>query len=153
MNPAITIELQFFLISILWGGVLLLAYDMLRILRRLVKHGVFLIAVEDMIFWLAASLFIFTMIYRINNGIIRGFSIIGMLLGIILYHFSVSDVLVKSVTKLIQTLLSPFKAAINQVIRFIRFLWKLGKKVINKLLFRLKKIRKSVRITLKTRKQ
>jgi spore cortex biosynthesis protein YabQ len=153
MNPAITIELQFFLISILWGGILLLAYDVLRILRRLVKHGVFLVAVQDLIFWLVASLFIFTMIYRENNGIIRGFSIIGMMLGIILYHFSISDILVKAVTKLIQTLLSPFKAAIHQVIRFLRFLWTKGKKGINNLLFRLKKIRKSVKITLKTRKQ
>lgn len=153
MNPAITIELQFFLISVLWGGILLMAYDVFRILRRLIKHGAFLIAIEDMIFWITASLFIFIMIYHENNGIIRGFSIIGMLLGIILYHFSVSDVLVKAITKLIQTLLSPFKAAINQVKRFILFLWSFGKKGINNLLFRLKKIRKSVKITLKTRKQ
>jgi spore cortex biosynthesis protein YabQ len=153
MNPAITIELQFFLISILWGGILLLAYDVLRILRRLVKHGLVLIAIEDLIFWLIASLFIFSMIYQRNNGIIRGFSIIGMILGIILYHFSISDLLVKAVTGLIRTLLSPFKAGIRQVLRFVRFLWSYVRKGINMLLFRLKKIRKSVKITLKTKKQ
>jgi spore cortex biosynthesis protein YabQ len=153
MNPAITIELQFFLLSILWGGLLLLAYDVLRIFRRLIKHGAFLVAIEDLIFWLLASLFIFTMIFHNNNGIIRGFSIIGMLLGIILYHLSISDWLVKSITKLIQTLLSPIKAAVKQIIRFVRFLWTLAKKGINKLLYRLKKIKKSVKITLKTKKQ
>jgi spore cortex biosynthesis protein YabQ len=153
MNPAITIELQFFLLSILWGGLLLLAYDVLRIFRRLIKHGIILVAIEDLIFWLLASLFIFTMIFQKNNGIIRGFSIIGMLLGIILYHFSISEWLVNSITKLIQTLLSPIKAAIKQIIRFFRFLWTLGKKEINNLLYRLKKIKKSVKITLKTKKQ
>jgi spore cortex biosynthesis protein YabQ len=152
MNPAITIELQFFLLSILWGGLLLLAYDVLRIFRRLIKRGAILVAVEDLIFWLLASLFIFTMIFHNNNGIIRGFSIIGMILGIILYHFSISEWLVKSITKLIQTLLSPINAAVKQIIRFVRFLWTLGKKGINNLLYRLKKNKKSVKITLKTKK-
>jgi spore cortex biosynthesis protein YabQ len=153
MNPAITIELQFFLLSILWGCILLLAYDVLRIFRRLIKHGMILVAVEDLIFWLLASLFIFTMIFHQNNGIIRGFSIIGMLLGIILYHFSISDVLVMSLTKLIQTLLSPIKAGAKQILRFFRFLYTSVKKWINKLLFRLKKHKKSVKIALKTKKQ
>ena len=153
MNPAITIELQFFLLSILWGGLLLLAYDVLRIFRRLIKHGIILVAIEDLIFWLLASLFIFTMIFQKNNGIIRGFSIIGMLLGIILYHFSISEWLVKSITNLIQTLLSPIKAAVKQIIRLLRLLWAWGKKRINNLLYRLKKNKKSVKITLKTKKQ
>ncbi len=153
MNPAISIELQFFLLSILWGGILLLAYDVLRIFRRLIKHGIILVAIEDLIFWLLASLFIFTMIFHKNNGIIRGFSIIGMLLGIILYHFSISDGLVKSLTKLIQTLFSPIKAGVKQILRFFGFLWIPVKKGINNLLFRLIKLKKSVKITLKTKKQ
>ena len=153
MNPAITTELQFFLLSILWGGTLLLAYDVLRIFRRLVKHGVLLIAIEDLIFWVLASLFLFIMIFRENNGIIRGFSIIGMLIGLVLYHFSISEWLVKRITQLIQTLLSPIRAGIRQVMRFGGFLHRVEKKGINNLLFRLKKIRKSVKITLKARKQ
>ncbi len=153
MNPAITIELQFFLISILWGAILLLAYDILRIFRRLIKHGAFLVAVEDLIFWVVASLFIFIMIFHKNDGIIRGFSIIGMLLGIILYHFSISEGLVKCITKLIQTLLSPFTAAIKQVIRGFRSLWGSVRKGINSLLLRLKKNKKSGKIALKAKKQ
>ncbi|MDF2485786.1 MAG: hypothetical protein K0R46_1954 [Herbinix sp.] len=153
MNKAITVELQFFLISILWGAILLVVYDILRIVRRLIKHGVVMIAIEDLIFWLAAGFFIFSMIYRENNGIIRGFSMIGMLLGLVLYHFSISEGVVKIVTKLIQTLLSPIKAALRQLAHFIKFLLSIGKKGINNTLFRLKKIKKSVKITLKTRKQ
>ncbi|MBP1753801.1 MAG: hypothetical protein H6Q59_199 [Firmicutes bacterium] len=152
MNPSITIELQFFLISVLWGGILLVVYDALRIIRRLIRHGAFLIAIEDLIYWLAASLFIFAMIFQKNNGIIRGFSVIGMLLGSILYHFAVSEELVKIVTKLIRTLLSPIKAAFVQVGHFLKLITNTGRKIINNLLFRLKKPIKSVKITLKTRK-
>jgi spore cortex biosynthesis protein YabQ len=146
MNPAITIELQFFLTSILWGGILLLIYDILRIFRRVIKHGAFLIAVQDMIFWVAASLFIFSMIYRENNGIIRGYSILGMMLGSILYHFALSDFLVKLISKLIQTLLSPFKAALNQVARLIKILLLAGRKRSNRLLLGLKKWKISVKM-------
>lgn len=153
MNPSITIELQFFLISVLWGGILLAAYDILRIFRRIIRHGAVLIAIEDLIYWLVASLFIFAMIFRENNGIIRGFSIIGMLLGSILYHFGVSEFLVKAITKLIQTLLSPFKAVLKQLKCTLTSLLKQVAKIINKILFRLKKRKKSGKITLKTRKQ
>lgn len=152
MNPSITIELQFFLISVLWGGILLAAYDVLRIFRRIIRHGAVLIAIEDLIYWLAASLFIFAMIFRENNGIIRGFSMIGMLLGSILYHFGISEILVNAVTKLLQTLLSPFKAILGQIRRILRSFLKQIAKMTNKILFRLKKRKKSGKITLKTRK-
>ena len=152
MNPAISVELYFFLTSILWGGIVLLAYDVLRILRRLIKHDTFFIAIEDLIFWVIASLFIFAMIYHRNNGIIRGFSVMGMLLGGILYHFSVSELLVNLIAKLIRVLLSPIMMALKKIKYFLRFIRLRSCKIINSLLFRLKKNLKSVKITLKNRK-
>ncbi len=146
MNPAITIELQFFLISILWGGILLLVYDILRIIRRIIKHGAFLIAVQDMIFWTAASLFIFSMIYRENNGIIRGYSILGMMLGSIFYHFAFSDSIVRLISKLIETLLQPFKAVLNQIVRIFKMLRSTVGKSCNSLLLGLKKWKRSVKM-------
>ena len=146
MNPAITVELQFFLISVLWGGILLLIYDILRILRRLVKHGAFLVAIQDLIFWVGASIFIFSMIYRENNGIIRGYSILGMMLGSILYHFAVSDFVVELITKLLKTLLQPFQAAVKQTVRLVKMLLSASRKKCNRLILRLKKWRISVKI-------
>lgn len=138
MNKEIIVELMFFLISILWGAIIILAYDSLRILRRLIKHKPLLIGIEDLIFWVLTSVFIFSMIYRENDGIIRGFSIMGMALGMVAYHYLISDLFVKLITKLIQHLLKP--------IVFIL-------KKINFVLIRLKKLFKSVRIALNTRKQ
>lgn len=153
MNHAITIELQFFLISILWGGILLLAYDVLRILRRLIKHGSILIAFEDLIFWILASIFIFAMMYRENNGIIRGFSILGMAIGMVLYHNILSDLVVAWITKLIHTLLRPFMFAYKRVKKFVLFLAAKGRRLIKFLWKQLKKYRKSVTIVLNKRKQ
>ncbi|MHB8131733.1 MAG: spore cortex biosynthesis protein YabQ [Mobilitalea sp.] len=152
MNHAITIELQFFLISILWGGILLLVYDGLRIVRRLIKHDSFFLAVEDLIFWVLASVFIFAMMYRENNGIIRGFSVMGMAIGMVLYHYIFSEILVNIITKFIRTLIRPFTMAYNKTKKFVLFLMSKAKNAIKLLLMQLIKWMKSVRIALTTRK-
>lgn len=146
MNKDIIVELMFFLISILWGAIILLAYDCLRILRRLIKHKTLLIGIEDLIFWVASSIFIFSMIYRENDGIIRGFSIMGMALGMVAYHYIFSDLIVKLFTMLIQYLLKPFGFILKKI-------KKIGLYLINFVLIRLKKLHKSVRIALNARIQ
>lgn len=152
MNHAISFELQFFLISVLWGAILLLVYDILRIFRRLIKHDSFFVAFEDLIFWVCASLFIFVMMYKENNGIIRGFSVMGMAIGMILYYYLLSDFLVNMITKLIRTLISPFVFAIKKIIQFIKMIVSRCKKVSNFIIRALKKWIKSVRIALNKRR-
>ncbi len=159
MNPSITVELHFFLISILWGGILLLAYDILRILRRLIPHDGFFIALEDLFFWVLASLFVFAMIYRVNDGVIRGFSALGVILGGVLYHYSISDLMVQGVSalfhiilKFLKVLLTPFRLAAGKAYKLLRFVSSKGKRFVNKLLFRLKNKMKSVKIALSKKK-
>jgi spore cortex biosynthesis protein YabQ len=153
MNHAITIELQFFLISVISGAIILLVYDFLRIMRRIIKHDSFFTSLEDLFFWVGASLFIFAMIYKENDGIIRGFCVMGMAIGMVLYHFTLSNLIVKLITNFIHILLSPFVFAIKQVKKFLRFLWSGIKKTVNFVLGRLKKWTKSVRIALSKKRQ
>lgn len=152
MNKAITVELQFFLISIYWGAILLLAYDGFRILRRIVKHNSFFLALEDLIFWVVSSVLIFAMMYRENNGIIRGFSIMGMGIGMILYHSIFSETLVNCITKLINALLRPITLVIQWLNKLMRFILGQGKKLADFMMKRLKNSFKSVKITLKKKK-
>lgn len=147
MNGAITVELRFFLISILWGVIILLVYDGLRILRRLIPHNSFFLALEDLIFWVLTSLFIFAMIYTMNNGTIRGFSVMGMAIGMILYHYIFSEFVVKWVTKAILLLLSPIRFAIDKIRKLLTFVLSKLKRIINYFQNRLKKYAKSVKIT------
>lgn len=153
MNHAITIELKFFLISILWGAIVLLAYDGLRILRRLIKHNGFFLAVEDLLFWVITSVFIFAMIYQVNNGVIRGFSVMGMAIGMVLYHYILSDIIVSLITKLIFTLLRPLRFILNKMKQFLHFLMGRGRKIASFFITRLKKLHKSVRIALNSKRQ
>ncbi len=135
MNASIAFELQFFLTSILWGSLIVFAYDFLRIIRKLIDHNVFFVSLEDLIFWVFTSVFIFSMLYKENNGIIRGFSIAAMLIGMIGYYYLFSDLFVNGVSKLIKFIMGPA----------IRFFVKVKK--------RLKKYCNSVKIVLITKIQ
>lgn len=153
MNYAISLELQLFLVSILWGAVLLLVYDCLRIFRRLIKHDDFFVALEDLIFWAVASLYIFSMMYRKNNGIIRGFSVMGMAIGMVIYYYIFSDFIINIITMLIHTLISPVCFALKKIRQYLKFIWVRVKKSYNFIIRQLKKYRKSVKIALNKRKQ
>lgn len=65
-------EVRLLLISAAIGILLLLIYDGIRIFRNLIPHGSFFLALEDFLYWLAASLLIFWMVYRSNDGAMRG---------------------------------------------------------------------------------
>lgn len=102
MSESINIEVGFFLVSIFCGGMISLVYDGIRIFRRIIKHGGLLVALEDLIFWIGSGVMIFVMMYQQNNGIIRGFSIMGMMLGMIVYSKLFSRFIVKGCTFVIR---------------------------------------------------
>lgn len=153
MNYEIITQLQFFGISVLSGALILLVYDVLRIFRRLVKQGTFVLAIQDIIFWTIAGVFIFVIIYKENNGIIRGYCVMGMTVGMLLYHFIISQTLVNTVTELIKILLTPIVMAIKAVKRFLRFLCSKINKLLKFTISQLKKPLKSVRITLDAKRK
>lgn len=148
MNQGITIELQFFIISILWGALVLLAYDQLRVFRRIVRHNTTLVAVQDLIFWVLASVLIFAMIYVKNSGTIRGFSVMGMGIGMIIYHYTLSDWIVMLLSRAIHLLISPFFIVIKYIYKGLIFI-KSKVRVLNKAIDKqLKSRTKSVKISL-----
>ncbi len=101
MSDAIGLQCSFFLVSVLWGAILLIIYDVLRILRRIKKHKWFTIGAEDFLFWMLSAFLIFRMMYEQNDGNIRGFSILGMGLGMVLYSNTISPYFVDGVSRFI----------------------------------------------------
>ena len=141
MNEAILIELRFFIVSIMWGGLILIIYDCLRIFRHVIKHKKFFIAVEDIVYWVVCSFLIFQMMYKQNNGIIRAFSILGMLIGMLIYHWTLSELLVEGISYLLKKIINFIFLIISFVLK--PFLWILkifksflgkGKRIIKNLL-------------------
>lgn len=88
-------ETVLFLQSVCLGALLILGYDLFLALRRVIPHHPAAVAVEDLFFWLAAALAVFAGVYRANQGILRSFLFLGMVLGAILCSKTISPIFVK----------------------------------------------------------
>ena len=71
MSDHIYRESHFLLLSVCMGVVIALFYDCLRIWRRVVVHGSFWTAMEDLVYWIIVSVMVFGMLYYENNGTFR----------------------------------------------------------------------------------
>ena len=96
MSESILKEADILLKALATGAVLILVYDFLRIIRRLVPHGTIWIAIEDILFWVGSAVAVFAMLYQENDGYLRGFSIGGVVLGMILYSVTLSPLVVRT---------------------------------------------------------
>ena len=85
MSSQIAGEGWFMLHSFLLGAFITFCYDLFRILRRIIPHGIFWISLEDLVFWVMATGGIFYLLYYENNGMFRWFAVIGAGAGMLLY--------------------------------------------------------------------
>lgn len=97
-------ELLLFAKSILYGAIMVVGYDVIRIFRRIVTHKPVWVIVEDMMYWIGSGLFVFSRIYQENSGILRGYIFIGLVLGMILWHFTIGERLVRGISFLVKRL-------------------------------------------------
>ena len=117
MTQSIVDEIYFFLNAFICGVLLMLSYDIIRIFRRIVKHNNVFIAFEDLLYWMGAAIFIFIMFFKENNGVLRVFALVTMILGLLLYLRFISYYFVKYISKEI-------KLINNFIIKIIKFVFK-----------------------------
>lgn len=109
-------EWQALLSALFFGMVLAWEYDWIRILRRVISHrSVWTMSAEDIIYWMNAAITVFCVTYEVNDGIVRGFSIIGFVLGALLYRYSFGRFFVKYVSKGINFILKPLKKVLSLI--------------------------------------
>lgn len=138
-------EALLFGISILVGAGLFLLYDVLRIFRRIAPHGTIWISIEDFIYWLLCTGVVFVMLYWENDGMVRGFALMGLVFGMGIYYLLLSRYVV-SVNVLI------LKTVLRYLYKILHFFFgpmvRIGKKVVRFLIKRLKKVARAVKISL-----
>lgn len=99
MIQGIEKEVAVFLQAALAGNLVYLVYSAVRIFRRILKHNLFWISVEDFIFWIGTGLYLFTEIYQTSNGSIRWYFVLGALLGGIITHCIIEKIRKKCIAK------------------------------------------------------
>lgn len=102
MSTVIRQEASVFLQAVLHGAFLTVCYDLLRILRRVIRHSPAVISAEDFLYWLSAGFFTFCFAFERTDGIVRGYTALGIVLGSVLYHEICSERLIKITVKAIK---------------------------------------------------
>ena len=94
-----------FLFALLFGAVLGVFYDLFRISRIALRQNAVAIFIEDLFFWIVASVATFLFLLFENSGEVRVYLLLGVVLGAILYYFTLGIL----VMKLARLILTPFK--------------------------------------------
>lgn len=143
-------EADVLLAAFLTGALLLFIYDVLRIVRKIVPHKMWLVGVEDLLFWIGSALALFAMLYRENSGYIRGFVIGGVLVGMLLYNLLLSAWIVAGSVFLLKKILFVLSWPLVWTARLFRkplgFAGRKAKKLLRFIKKELKKLWKTVKI-------
>lgn len=77
-------EIGIFVRAIVSGMLVYGGYTLIRILRRWIRHNLWMISAEDFLFWVATSFYLFIQIYDTSSGSVRWFFVLGVGVGMVL---------------------------------------------------------------------
>lgn len=137
MSAVIRQETMIFLTAVCHGIIWTWVYDLLRAFRIAFSHNTAAVSAEDFLFWITAGFFTFCLTFFQTDGVIRGYVVLGIGLGAILYHYSVSRWMMRMVSEALkylknlmlffwEILISPVKKTGRIYKKVIEFAWKSG---------------------------
>lgn len=137
MSQVILGELRVVGVALFSGAMITIVYDLLRIFRRVISHGNFWIGIEDFFFWIWTALWIFSVLYRENDGNLRMYTIFAMALGMLLYHKTLSEPLVNFVGRILKKIVSIIMYPLKMLKIYIIFFEKKLKKMIHGIIIKI----------------
>ena len=157
-------EIYIFAIFILNGALIGILFDVFRILRKSFKTPDILTNIEDIFFILISGFIILYTIFRLNNGQIRIYMLIALILGITLYITFISKYFIKLnvniikfikliLKKILNILFFPFKYIIKATMKPISFIFINIQKNIKNAIIKMSKIGYKIRISFKYKKK
>ena len=118
-------QVYIFLSSVLIGAIMGVIFDFFRALRRNGKTKNIVVYLQDIIFLIIVAIIIITSSFFLNNGELRGYMLIGYLLGALLYMLILSNY-IKSIFIIIMDF---FERGIKLIFKpFYKILEKIQKK-------------------------
>lgn len=85
---------QVFILFLSIGIIIGLLLDFFRSIRKVIKTSDTITTIEDIIFITLSSIMIISGIIKLNNGEVRLFLFIGILMGLLIYILTISDMCV-----------------------------------------------------------
>ena len=125
-------QLYTLFVFIISGSIIGILFDLFRILRKSFKTPDIITYIEDTLFWIITGLFLLYIIFTYSYGEIRIYMFISLIIGLIIYFFTISKYFIKINVKIITF----FKTIISKILFIIlfpvRFLFKILRKTIFK---------------------
>lgn len=84
-----------FIVFILVGFLIGIIFDIFRILRKSFKTPDIITNLEDISFWIISGLIILYSLFKFNNGILRFYVFLGLLIGFFIYILLFSKIFIK----------------------------------------------------------
>lgn len=98
MTEFIALQYNVFVVFLYVGAGLGFLYDIIRCFRRLIKHNIFFVSIEDICFWMMSAIVVLHEIQIYNNGELRIYILLSGILGFIVYHYTISCVFVWTIS-------------------------------------------------------
>lgn len=109
-----------FLVFTLTGVIIGILFDFFRILRKIIKTGNIITYIEDILFWILTGMLVLYNIWYFNNGEIRIYMFLGIIIGVIIYISTLSDILIRLFAKILSTIMKALKLPFRGIIGFFR---------------------------------
>ncbi len=127
-----------FLVFSLTGIVIGILFDFFRILRRSIKTSNIVTYIQDILFWILAGIIVLYSIWYFNNGELRTYVFLGLIIGILIYMTTLSNIIVKIFTKFLVFLINVFKIPLKAIYLFISKIFTITTVFFNKITKKLK---------------
>ena len=125
----VTNQALLFLIFIINGIIIGLIFDFFRILRKSFKTYDGITYLEDFLFWIITGFILLYSIFTFNNGEIRLYMFLAVIMGGIIYMILFSNIIIKTNVKIINILKSLVKMIFSILIFPFKQILKLVKKI------------------------
>lgn len=77
-------EMIAFLTAVISGVIVRIFYHCISCFRKIVKHNHFAVEIEDFVFWIGSSIYLFVQIYHTTNGSVRWYFVLGIVIGVLI---------------------------------------------------------------------
>lgn len=150
-------QTSLFLIFTINGVLIGIIFDIFRILRKTIRTSDFVTYMEDFLFWIITSILLLYSIFTYNNGELRFFMFLAVILGFTLYLFTISSYLIKINVKIINTIKKVFIKVFHAIYKPFIQIFKILKKIISKpilfIIINIRKNMKNIKNNLKNKKR
>lgn len=98
---------RMFMLAVLWGSILMTVYDCLRLFRIFIRQRQWLLIVEEIVFWLLMTVWLYALLYRYHDGAVRNYILFGIGTGMGLYRWLLSAVFIRKMSMIVRFILKP----------------------------------------------